>query len=152
VSFGARWLHWKWEREMNMRLTRASFRTGTRPAVWKRASGVALLKPGKDDYTQLQADRSVEILMLEKLYCILSNRATRPIYMKVQVRLNAISPCQSQPSSPAIRDISVSSHTRHLGLLPYKTPPSPALRDSSPAETCICNTPPLAILHKTRNK
>jgi hypothetical protein len=73
----------------------------------------------------------VEIVMLEKLDCILSKRATRPIYMKVQVRLNAISPYQSQQSSPAIRDISVSDHTRHLRLRPYKTSPSPAIQDTS---------------------
>jgi len=57
-----------------------------------------------------------EIVMLEKLDSILSKRAVRPIYMKVQVRLNAISPYQSQQSSPAIRDITVSGHTRHLRL------------------------------------
>jgi len=67
----------------------------------------------------------VEIVMLEKLDCSLSKRATRPIYMRVQVRLNAISPYQSQQSSPAIRDTS-----------------APPIRGSSPAETCICNTPP----------
>jgi hypothetical protein len=33
--------------------------------------------------------------------------------------------------SPVIRDISVSGHTRHLRPRPYET---------SPAETCICNT------------
>jgi len=54
----------------------------------------------------------VEIVMLEKLDYILSKRATRPIYMRVQVRLNAISPYQSQQSTPAIQDISVSGHTR----------------------------------------
>jgi hypothetical protein len=64
---------------------------------------------------------AVEIVMLEKLDCILSKRATRPIYMKVQVRLNAISPYQSQQSSLAIRDITVSGHTRHHQLRPYKT-------------------------------
>jgi len=69
----------------------------------------------------------VEIVMLEKLDCILSKRAARPIYMKVQVRLNAISPYQSQQSSPAIRDISVSGHTRHLRLRPYEIPPSPVI-------------------------
>jgi len=65
--------------------------------------------------------------------------------MKVQVRLNAISSYQSQQSSPAIRDISVSGHTRHLHPRPYKTSPSPT-------ETCICNTPPLAIHRRARNK
>jgi len=34
--------------------------------------------------------------------------------MRVQIRLNAISPYQSQQSSPAIQDITVSGHTRHL--------------------------------------
>jgi len=83
----------------------------------------------------------VEVVMIEKLDCILSKRATRPIYMRVQVRLNAISPYQSQQSSPAIRGISVSGHTRHLRLRPYKIPPSPAIPDSSPAETSIWNKP-----------
>jgi hypothetical protein len=73
----------------------------------------------------------VKIVMIEKLDCILSKRATRPIYMRVQVRLNAISPYQSLTV--------ISGHTRHLRLRPYKTSPSPAIRDSSPAETCICN-------------
>jgi len=79
------------------------------------------------------------------------------IYMNVPVRLNAISSYQSQQSSPAIRDITVSGHTRHHRLRPYKTSPSPAIQDitvsgharnlrlrlyktsPSPAETCICN-------------
>jgi len=77
------------------------------------------------------SNTTVEIVMLEKLNCILSKRATRTIYMRVQVRLNAISPYQSQ----------------HHRLRPYETSPSPAIqdisapaiRDSSPAETCICN-------------
>jgi len=64
-------------------------------------------------------------------WLILSKRATRPIYMKVQVRLNAISPYQSQQSSPARQDISVSGHTRHLRLWPYETSPSPAIQDTS---------------------
>jgi hypothetical protein len=72
----------------------------------------------------------VEIVMLEKLDCHISKRATRPIYMRVQVRLNAISPYQSQQSSPAIQDISAPA---------IQDISAPALRDSSPAETCICN-------------
>jgi len=72
--------------------------------------------------------------------------------------------------SPAIRNISVSGHTRHLHLRPYKTSPFPAIQDifvsgytkrprlrlykssSSPAETCVCNTPPLVIHCRARNK
>jgi hypothetical protein len=57
---------------------------------------------------------------IEKLNCILSKRATRPIYIRVQVRLNNISSDQSQQSSPAIRDITISGHTRHDRLRPYK--------------------------------
>ena len=101
---------------------------------------------------------TVDIVMLEKINCILSKRATKPIYMRVRVPLNAISRYQSQQLSPAIQDITLCGHTRHLRLQLYMTSPSlaiqdisaqaiqdisaPAIRDSSPAETSICNTPP----------
>ena len=81
--------------------------------------GRSLAVPGR--HLSISMDFSVAIVMLEKLDCILFKRAARPIYMRVQVRLNAISPYQSQQSSPAIRDISVSGHTRHLRLRPYET-------------------------------
>jgi len=42
-----------------VRLRRAAIRTGRHPAVWKRASGVVIRKPGKDDHTNLQAYRSI---------------------------------------------------------------------------------------------
>ena len=45
-----------------MRLTRAAISTGRHPAVWKRASGVVIRKPGKDDYTKIKAYRSVSPL------------------------------------------------------------------------------------------
>ena len=45
-----------------MRLTKAAIRTGRHPAVWKRATGVVIRKPGKDDYTQLTAYRSISLL------------------------------------------------------------------------------------------
>jgi len=51
--------------------------------------------------------------------------------MNVPVRLNAISSYESQQSSPAVRDINVSGHTRHLRLQPYKTSPYPAIPDIS---------------------
>jgi len=74
------------------------------------------VRPQKDGAVPswLRTDGTVDntIVMLEKLNYVLSERATRPIYMKVQVRLNAISPYQSQQSSPAIRDITVSGHSR----------------------------------------
>jgi len=37
-------------------------RPGRHPAVWKRASGVVIPKPGKDDYTKLKAYRSISLL------------------------------------------------------------------------------------------
>jgi predicted transposase YdaD len=49
--------------------------------------------------------------------------------MKVQVRLNAISSYQSQQSSPAIQDITVSVYTRHHRLRLYETSPSQSIRD-----------------------
>jgi len=45
-----------------VRLTRAAIRTGRYPVLWKRASGMVIRKPGKDDYTQLKAYRSVSLL------------------------------------------------------------------------------------------
>jgi len=62
LSFGAIRLLWKWDKEKIMRLTRAAIRMGRHPAVWKRASGVVIRKPGKDDYTQLKAYCSILLL------------------------------------------------------------------------------------------
>jgi hypothetical protein len=45
-----------------VRLTTAAFRTGRHPVVWKRASGVVIRKPGKDDYTKMKAYRSISLL------------------------------------------------------------------------------------------
>jgi len=45
-----------------VRLTRGAIRTGRHPAVWKRASGVVIRKPGKDNYTKLKAYRSISLL------------------------------------------------------------------------------------------
>jgi len=75
---------------------------------------------------------------IEKLNCILSKRATRPyIYER------STAECHQLVSESTV----ISGHTRHHRLRPYKTSsspaiqdtPSPAIRDSSPAETCICN-------------
>jgi len=62
LSFGAIRLLWKWDKERIVRLTRAAIRMGRHPAVWKRASGVVIRKPGKDDYTKLKAYRSISLL------------------------------------------------------------------------------------------
>jgi len=35
---------------------------GRHASVWKRASGVVICKPGKDDYTQLKAYRYISLL------------------------------------------------------------------------------------------
>jgi len=57
---------------------------------------------------------------IETLDYILSQRTTRPIYMRVQVRLDAISPYQSTV---------ITGNTRHHHLRPYETASSPAIRD-----------------------
>jgi hypothetical protein len=62
LLFGAIRLLWKWDKERIMRRTKAAIRTGRHPAVWNRASGVVIRKPGKDDYTQLKAYRSISLL------------------------------------------------------------------------------------------
>jgi len=53
-----------------------------------------------------------------------------------------------QPVSESTVDC---SHTWHHCLWPYKTSSSLAIKDSSLAETCTWNTPPLAILRGARN-
>jgi len=56
---------------------------GRHPAVWKRASGVVIRKPGKDDYTKLKAYRSISLLscmgkVVEKVVAqLLSEEAER---------------------------------------------------------------------------
>jgi hypothetical protein len=83
LSFGAIRLLWKWGKETVVRLTRAAIRMGRHPAVWKRASGVVIRKPGKDDYTKLKAYRSISLLscmgkVVEKVVAeLLSEEAER---------------------------------------------------------------------------
>jgi len=55
LSFGAIRLLWKWDLERTARLTKEAIRMVRHPAVWKRASGVVICNPGKDDCTQLKA-------------------------------------------------------------------------------------------------
>ena len=43
-------------------MTRAVIRTGRHPAAWKRANGVVIRKPGKDNYTKLKAYRCISLL------------------------------------------------------------------------------------------
>ena len=62
MSFGAIQLLRKWNKERIVRLTRAAIRTGRHLAVWKRASGVVIRKPSKDDYSKLKANRSISLL------------------------------------------------------------------------------------------
>jgi len=59
LPFGAIRLLWKLYIERIARLTKAAIRTGRHRVVWKRASGVVIGKPGKDDYTQLEAYHSI---------------------------------------------------------------------------------------------
>jgi hypothetical protein len=62
LSFSAIWLVWKWDKQRIVRLTKAAILTRRHPAVWMRASGVVIRKPGQDDYTQLNAYRSISLL------------------------------------------------------------------------------------------
>jgi len=62
LSFGAIRLLWKWDTERIVSLTKAAIRTGRHQSVWKRASGMVICKPGKADYTQLKAYRSISLL------------------------------------------------------------------------------------------
>ena len=59
LSFGAIWLLRKWDKGRIVRMTRTAIRMGRHPAIWKRASGVLIHKPGKDNYTKLKAYRSL---------------------------------------------------------------------------------------------
>ena len=78
--------------------------------------------------------------MLAKLDCILSKRATRPGYIwtyqygwmtSARTTVNShLWPYETSPS-PAIRDISVCGHSRHLCLRPYKSSLSPTVQDIS---------------------
>jgi hypothetical protein len=62
LSFGAIWLLWNCDKERIVRLTKAAIHTGRHPEVLKRASGVVIHKPGKDDYTQLKSYLSISLL------------------------------------------------------------------------------------------
>jgi hypothetical protein len=62
LSFGAVHLLWKWEKERIVDLAKPTIRTARHPAVWKRASGVMIRKPGKDDHTKLKAYRTISLL------------------------------------------------------------------------------------------
>ena len=62
LSFGAVRLLWRWEKERIVKPAKAVVRTCRHPAMWKRASGVVIRKPGKDDYTKLKVYRSISLL------------------------------------------------------------------------------------------
>jgi len=62
LSFGAIRLLWKWDKERIVRLTKAAIPRRRHPSVWNRARGVVIRKPGKADYTQLKAYRSISLL------------------------------------------------------------------------------------------
>jgi len=61
-SFGTIRLRWKWDKERIVRLTKAAIHTGRHAAVWQWASEVVIRKPGKDDYTQVNAYCSISLL------------------------------------------------------------------------------------------
>jgi hypothetical protein len=72
-----------WDKQRIVGLMKATIRTGRHPAVWKRVRGVEIRKPGKDDYTQLKAHRSISLLsctgkVVEKVVAeLLSEEAER---------------------------------------------------------------------------
>jgi len=61
LSFGAIRLLLRWDKGSIIRRIRAASHMGGYPAVWKRASGVVIRKPGKHDYTKLKAYRSISL-------------------------------------------------------------------------------------------
>jgi len=62
LSFDAIRLLWKWDEKRIVGLTKAAIHTGRNPAVWKRASGVVIRKPGKDNYWKLKVYRTISLL------------------------------------------------------------------------------------------
>jgi hypothetical protein len=46
LSFGAIPLHWKWDKMRIVEPAKAPFRTGHQSAIWKRARGLVIRKPG----------------------------------------------------------------------------------------------------------
>jgi hypothetical protein len=62
LAFGAVRLLWKWDNERIEELVKAAIRTGRLPAVWMRASGVVIRKPGKDNYMKLKAYHTISLL------------------------------------------------------------------------------------------
>jgi hypothetical protein len=83
LSFGTIHLLRKWDKERIVRVTKAAIWTGGHPSVWKRASGVVIFRPVKDDVTQLKAYRSIWMLscmgkVVEKVVAeLLSDEAER---------------------------------------------------------------------------
>ena len=62
LTFGTIRLLWEWDKERILRLMKVAIRMGRHPVVLKRARGVVIRKPGKDDYMQLKAYRSISPL------------------------------------------------------------------------------------------
>jgi len=84
LSFGAIRLLWRWDMGSIMRLIREASHMGGYPAVWKRASGLVLRKPGKDDYTKLKAYRSISLLSCMGI--VLGKITAEPVSEKAERR------------------------------------------------------------------
>jgi len=50
---------WEWDRQRIVRLVRACIWLGHHPNLWKIAKGIIILKPGKPDYSKVQAYRMI---------------------------------------------------------------------------------------------
>ena len=53
---------WQWDRQHFTQLVRACIRLGHHPKLWKTAKGVVIPKPGKPDYSKVQAYRVISLL------------------------------------------------------------------------------------------
>jgi len=62
LSFGAIRLLWQWDKQRFARRAKAPICTGSHPVQWKRASGVVIHKPGKEDSTRLKAYHYISLV------------------------------------------------------------------------------------------
>jgi len=62
LSFGDVRLLWKWDNERIVELAKRAVSMGRHQAVWKRVSEIVVRKPGKDNYTNLKANRCISLL------------------------------------------------------------------------------------------
>ena len=62
ISAGILKVFWEWDRQRIVQLVRACIRLGHHPELWKTAKGIVIPKPGKPDYSKVQAYRVICLL------------------------------------------------------------------------------------------